>query len=285
MSKTVYVSTPEYSALKYVNPWSMISTFMKYRELIISITMQNFRSAYQASYLGVAWQVVLPIIMLTLFYYVFGVIMGGKFVQTAVESPMDYALALFVGLGMYNFVAQNIGSATSLISANQVYVKTLSFPLEIISLTTVLNALLTLLINILLASIILLVTKHTLYPSALCTFFYVTCLFMIALGISWALSAIAIFLRDISAIVSPLLLILMFMCPIFYPASLVPRKLHWVIIINPLALIIEDARGALLYGRWPALHSVVYVLIVSLVMALLGYVVFMRSKNIFADLI
>lgn len=285
MSKTVYVSTPEYSAWKYLDPRSMMATFIKYRELIVSITMQNFRSAYQASYLGVAWQVVLPIIMLTLFYYVFGVIMGGKFVQTAVESPMDYALALFVGLGIYNFVAQNIGSATSLISANQVYVKTLSFPLEIISLTTVLNALLTLVINILLASSILLVTKHTLYLSALCTFFYIACLFMIALGISWGLSAIAIFLRDISAIVSPLLLILMFMCPIFYPASLVPKKLHWVIAINPLAVIIEDGRGALLYGRWPSLHSAVYVLVVSLVTALLGYTIFMRSKNIFADLI
>lgn len=285
MSKTVYVSTPTYSAWTYLNPWSMISTFIKYRELIISITMQNFRSAYQASYLGVAWQVVLPIIMLTLFYYVFGVIMGGKFVQTAMESPMEYALALFVGLGMYNFVAQNIGSSTSLISANQVYVKTLSFPLEIISLTTVLNALLTLIINILLASGILLVSKHLLYPSAVCIVFYIACLFMIALGISWALSAIAIFLRDVSAIVSPLLLILMFMCPIFYPASMVPKKLHWVININPLAVIIEDGRGALLYGRWPALPSMTYVLVVSMLTGLLGYVVFMRSKNIFADLI
>lgn len=285
MSKIVYVSTPEDSNWKYLNPWSIISTVLKYRELIVSITMQNFRSVYQASYLGIAWQILLPVIMLTLFYYVFGVIMGGKFVQTASESPMEYALALFVGLGFYNFVAQNIGSATSLIASNQVYVKTLSFPLEIISLTTVLNALLTLGINVLLACIILLFTKHMLYPSAIYTFFYIACIFLIALGVSWALSAIAIFLRDISAIVSPMLLILMFMCPIFYPASMVPKRLHWVIAVNPLAVIIEDVRGALLYGRWPQFHSVIYVFVVSLVTALLGYTVFMRSKNIFADLI
>lgn len=285
MSKIVYVSTPTHSAWKYLNPWSIIGTVLKYRELIVSITMQNFRSVYQASYLGVAWQVVLPIIMLAIFYYVFGVIMGGKFVQTAIESPLDYALALFVGLGLYNFVAQNIGSATSLIAANQVYVKTLSFPLEIISLTTVLNALLTLLINILLASVILLFAKHGLHPAAICTFFYVACIFMFALGISWALSAVAIFFRDASAIVSPLMIILMFMCPIFYPASMVPKKLHWVIALNPLAVIIEDGRGCLLYGRWPSFHSAVYVFLVSLCMALLGYNVFMRSKNLFADLI
>ena len=82
-----------------------------------------------------------------------------------------------------------------------------------------------------------------------------------------------------------LTIILMFMCPIFYPASMVPKKLKWVIEVNPMAVMIEDVRGSLLYGVWPNMSSVVYVFVVSLSFAIAGYAFFMRSKNIFADLI
>lgn len=285
MTKVVYVSTPEKFSWRYVNPVAIFKDLMRYRELIVSMTSQNFRSTYQASYLGVSWQIILPLIMLTLFYFVFGVIMGGRFSQTAIESPLDYALALFVGLGFFNFFAQNLGSSTSLIISNQIYVKSLSFPLEVIPVTNVLNSLLTLIINLLLTSAILLIAKHSLHPSAILAIFYVACIFMLTLGVSWIFSALSVFLRDLSAIVSPLTLILMFMCPIFYPASMVPKKLKWVIQLNPIAVIIEDVRSAMLYGVWPSIHATLFVFAISLFVAITGYFLFMRSKNIFADVI
>ncbi len=283
MSKIVYDSIPEQFTLRSLNPWVILKDLNKFRELIVSMTAQSFRAAYQASYLGIAWQVILPLIMLSLFYFVFGVILGGRFSQTAIESPLDYALALFVGLGFFNFVAQNIGSAPSLIISNQVYVKSLAFPLEIISITTVLTTLLTLVINLILTMVILLIARHHIPVSSILSIFYILCVFLITLGISWGLSALAVFLRDLSAIVSPITIMLMFMCPIFYPASMVPKKIKWIIQANPLAVIIEDVRESMLYGVWPSLHSVIYVFAVSLGIAILGYTIFTRSQAIFAD--
>jgi lipopolysaccharide transport system permease protein len=245
--------------------------------------VQNFRAAYQASYLGLTWQVLLPVIMLSIFYLVFGRIFGGRFLSNGTETPLDYALALFVGLGFFNFVAQNIGSATSLITSNATYVKTLSFPLEILSVTAVLNALINLIISLVLTVLVLFFAKGHLHGSAILTPFYVLCVFLLALGTSWGLSALAVFIRDVAAVTSPLTLILMFMCPIFYPASMVPKSVRWVIDTNPLSVIIEDVRASLLYGIWPGLTSMVAVFAASLFIAVAGYFFFMRSKSAFAD--
>ena len=134
--------------------------------------------------------------MLAIFYLVFGRILGGRFSSNATETPLQYALALFVGLGFFNFLAQNIGSAPTLIAANVSYVKTLSFPLEILSVIAVVNAMINLLIGLVLTALVLIVVNGHLYWSAICIPFYVACIFLIALGVSWGLSALAVFIRD-----------------------------------------------------------------------------------------
>jgi lipopolysaccharide transport system permease protein len=283
MSKVIYTSEPEGFRWRQILPWLILRDLLRHRTLITTTTTQNFKAAYQASHLGLAWQILLPIIMLSIFYFVFGRIFGGKFLNNGSESPVDYALALFVGLGFFNFIAQNIGSATTLIPSNATYVKTLSFPLETLSVISVLNALINLLIGLSLTLLVFVLAKGYLHPSAVVLPFYVLCIFLIALGISWGLSALAVFIHDVNAVTSPLTLILMFMCPIFYPASMVPQSIRWVIDINPLAVIIEDVRACMLYGVWPSAVSVAAIFAVSVVAAVIGYFFFIRSKSAFAD--
>lgn len=283
MSKVVYTALPENFSWRHIAPWSILRDILRHRSLISSMTVRDFRGAYQASYLGLTWQFVLPLIMLAIFFLVFGQIFGGRFLNNGKETPIDYALALFVGLGFFNFLAQNIGSAPSLVTSNANYVKTLLFPLEILSVNSVLGALINLAISLTLTFLVLLLVKGGLHPSALCIPFYVLCVFLLALGVSWGLSALSVFIRDVSAITSPITLILMFMCPIFYPKSMVPPKVLWIIELNPLAVIIEDARASLLYGVWPELLSATAIFLVALAIASAGYFFFIRSKSAFAD--
>ena len=283
MSKVIYTSVPESFSWRPVAPWSILRDVLRHRSLIATMTSRDFRSAYQASYLGLTWQFVLPLVMLAIFYLVFGRIFSGRFLNNATETPVDYALALFVGLGFFNFLAHNINSSTSLITANATYVKTLSFPLEILSINAVLGSLINLIISLVLTVVVFLLAKGQLHGSAICAPFYVLCIFLIAIGLSWGLSALAVFIRDVAAITSPLTLILMFMCPIFYPASMVPKSVRWIIDANPLSVIIEDVRASLLYGVWPGFMSMGAVFVVSLLIAVIGYFFFMRSKSAFAD--
>lgn len=285
MSKVTYTSDPEGFNWRQIEPWSILRDILRHRSLIAATTLQDFKATYQASYLGLTWQVLLPVIMLSIFYLVFGRILGGRFLNNGTETSIDYALALFVGLGFFNFVAQNIGSSPSIITSNTAYVKTLSFPLEILSVTQVLNSLINLGISLVLTMLVLLFAYGHLHWSAICILFYGLCAFLMALGISWGLSALAVFFRDISVITGPLTLILMFMCPIFYPASMVPQRIKWVINMNPLAVIIEDVRASLLYGIWPSLMSITLIFFASILFAIIGNFIFMRLKSAFADVI
>jgi len=283
MGKVVYTSEAKLFTWRQVLPWMILADLMRHRHLIATMTARDFRATYQASHFGLAWQVMLPLIMLAVFYLVFGRILGGRFSNAATEAPVDYALALFVGLGIFTFVSQNIGNAPSLITSNIGYVKSLSFPLELLSITSVLTSGLTLVISLGLTMIVMLLVKGYLHWSVVCLPLYVICAFLLSLGLSWGLSAIAVFIRDVAAIVAPVTLILMFMCPIFYPASMVPKQIKWVVDMNPIAVIIEDGRACLLYGVWPTPLSAGILFLVSLAVATVGYFIFMRSKAAFAD--
>lgn len=283
MSKVIYESRTEQLRLHDFNPFLILSNLYKQRSLIASMTQQNFRTTYKASYLGVFWQILLPLIMLSIFYYVFGILMGGKFTRSAMDAPLEYALGLFIGLGFFNFIATNLGAAPSLMSSHSVYVKSLSFPLEVIPVVSVLTSLLTLFISIMISIVILIFSKIELTFAALLSIYYLSCIFLMATGISWIISSASVFVKDISAIISPITVILMFMCPIFYPANMVQGKLRWIIKLNPIALIIEDARACLLFARLPSLSSVIYVFVFSVLISLLGYVCFVRLKNTFVD--
>lgn len=283
MARIVYTSDTQTVTWRDAMPWAILRHLHRHRDLIATLTVRDFRATYQASHLGLSWQVMLPLIMLAIFYLVFGRILGGRFSTSAAEAPLDYALALFVGLGIFNFVAQNIGNAPSLITSNVSYVKTMSFPLELLSITSVLNAALALVIGLVIVAIAMLLFKGGIPASAVCVPFYVACVLLLCLGLSWGLSALAVFIRDVAAVVQPVTLILMFMCPIFYPASMVPKRIKWVVDLNPIAVIIEDARASLLYGAWPNPLAAASVLAVSIAVAMAGYFIFMRSKSAFAD--
>jgi lipopolysaccharide transport system permease protein len=285
MSKVIYSSEGQGETWRLLAPWRIWSDMLRHRSLIVSVTQHNFRAAYQASYLGVAWQVFVPLIMLAIFYFVFGKILGGRFAPSQSETPIEFALALSIGLGFYNQVAQIISTSPSQVASDVAFVKTLSFPLEILAVTSVLNALLSLVIIVLLAIVILLLTRGVLHPSVICIPFYILCVFLMSLGIAWILSALAVFMRDVAAVTTPMTLILMFMCPIFYPASLVPQKIKWLVSYNPLAVIIEDSRAAVLYGVWPHPTSMLAVLMFSIILAALGHLFFMKSKPAFADVL
>jgi lipopolysaccharide transport system permease protein len=114
---------------------------------------------------------------------------------------------------------------------------------------------------------------------------HVACIALIGLGLSWFISAVAVFIRDVSAIIPPLSLVLMFSSSVFFPLSAVPQRARWILELNPLAVIIDQARGAFLHGEQPDLRLLLAVSVASVVIAVAGYWFFMRAKPAFADVL
>ncbi len=285
MSRVIYSNAPRVSTSRLICPYKILQDLLKNRELIVTCTKQEFRAANRGTYFGMAWTIISPLIMLALFTLVFGYIFGGRFSPDPNETRAEFALALFVGLGFFNCLAQSMGASPSMMLANSTYVKTLAFPLEILPVSAVLNVMLNLAISLGLCLVIFVVMHGYVHLSAVCLILHAVCVTLLSLGASWFLSSLAVFVRDVSLMVPPLTLIIMFSSSLFYPLSMVPPHIRPVVELNPLAIIIEQARSCFLYGQWPDFLMLAIVTIFSLSTAVMGYCFFMKTKPAFADVI
>jgi lipopolysaccharide transport system permease protein len=105
------------------------------------------------------------------------------------------------------------------------------------------------------------------------------------LGLTWMFSALGVFLRDIGSLIPPALTILMFLSAIFFPLSAIPKDFRWIVELNPAAILISMARNALVFGQSLDWASLALQTGISLVVAILGYALFLKCKPAFADVI
>ncbi len=285
MTRVVYTSDPRIPFSQLINPFRIARNLLKHRELIVAYTKREYQAVHRGTYLGLAWSVLSPLIMLALFAFVFGHIFGGKFNQNAHETPAEFALALFIGLGFFNCFSQSMGAASGLVLGNATYVKTLAFPLEILSVSSVISLLTNLAITLLICFMAHLAMYGYLRATTVWLLAHVVCITLISLGISWFLSSLSVFIRDIPTIVPPISMVLMFLSGCFFPLSVMSPRVRAIVELNPLAVIIDQARACLMYGQSPDIAKLTYVFIFSIVFSICGYVFFMKAKPAFADVI
>jgi homopolymeric O-antigen transport system permease protein len=253
------------------------------RDLISQLVRREIAGRYRGSHLGIFWSLINPLIMLTVYTLVFGVIFNGRFTHTGTESPFDYALGLFCGINLFNFFAEVMQRSPALILNNPNLVKKVVFPLEVLPVVAVLAAL----FHLAIATIPLVVGLFLVHGSipwgVLLLIPIAVPLVLATLGASWFLSSVGVFVRDLQAAVGPALTILMFLSCIFYPMSAVPEALRSVIVLNPMADLVECARRAAMSNTIPDWKIAIGLLGSGLVAFGIGLLVFRVCRPAFAD--
>lgn len=112
-------------------------------------------------------------------------------------------------------------------------------------------------------------------------------MFVFVLGICYATSAIVIFFRDLSQIITIVLQVGVWMVPIMWNLNILPAKYHWVFKLNPMYYIVSGYRDAFYQKAWFWQHfdMTVYFWVVTIVLFGLGTTVFKRLKIHFADVL
>jgi lipopolysaccharide transport system permease protein len=112
-------------------------------------------------------------------------------------------------------------------------------------------------------------------------------LVMLALGLSWLLAAMGVFVRDVGPSVTLALSLLMFVTPVFFDqnADWIPRRVKHLLLLNPLATILDTIRGAVLWDELPRWRNLFIVFAGSTVVMMIGYAGFMKSRKAFSDVI
>jgi lipopolysaccharide transport system permease protein len=223
---------------------------------------------------------------LAIYTFVFSGVFKAKWQDSQIGGQqVAFAPTLFLGLVLFNLFSESVGRAPSLIVSNANYVKRVVFPVDILPIITVGSALFNAVIGLCVLIVLAIAFSTPLEPTVVwlpLTFLPVV---LLALGVSWFLASLGVFVRDVSEAVGLLLTGLMFFSPIFYPAAALPEKWRWLLLANPLSIPIEQARSVALYGHMPDLLAIGYVTALGLAAAYFGWVWFQVTRRGFADVI
>ena len=256
--------------------------------LILQLIKREVVGRYRGSLLGMLWSLINPILMLAIYTFVFSVVFKIRMDQqdgSIYDDKFAFALVLFVGLIIFNLFSECLSRAPGLILANVNYVKKIIFPLEILPWVNLGSALFHASISFSVLLGFLLLIEHPIHWTSIYLPIIVLPLLFLILGLSWFLASIGVFVRDIGQFIGLILTMLMFMSPIFYPASALPASVRDYLFLNPLTFIIEQTRTVILYGQSPNWIGLAAYYVIALLIAWAGMVWFEKTRKGFADVL
>ena len=227
------------------------------------LARRQVASRYKGSAVGVTWSVIQPLIMLSIYTFVFSTIFKSRWLGQEEAGSLGYALNLFTGLVLFNVVAEVMGSSTSLITSNKNYVTKIIFPLYMLPVSQVFSALINAVPSISILMIFCYIVNGSLSVYWLWMIVIMVALLLISLTISWTISSLSVYLRDFEQLMPPAISILMFMSAIFYPVKSLPASASFLVWINPLALLIEQTRIAIVLSKPPDALTLMVICIVN----------------------
>ncbi|AEJ00318.1 ABC-2 type transporter [Nitrosomonas sp. Is79A3] len=270
---------------------TFLDNFLSLRQhypLILQMIKREVIGRYRGSFLGLLWTFVNPILMLAIYTFVFGVVFKIRLDPQNTDIYDDkfaFALLLFTGLILFNLFSECLSRAPGLVLANVNYVKKVIFPLEILPLVSLGSALFHAGISFLVLVIFILVIDHPIHWTLICLPIIILPLLLLVLGLSWMLASIGVYVRDIGQFIGLILTMLLFMSPIFYPASALPESVRDYLFLNPLTFVIEQARAVTLYGQLPDWSGLVIYYMLACIIAWVGLMWFMKTRKGFADVL
>lgn len=260
------------------------------RELLGLLVRRELKAKYKDSTLGYAWTLIRPLVMLLIYYFVIGRVLGA---QRAIPS---YAIFVFSGLTIWGLFSEIISTGTNSIISNAGLIKKVYLPREIFPLAAVGSAL----VNFLSQFAILVIATIVLWQIPVHWAFFdifpalaVTIVYGTAFGI--LLSAVNVYLRDIQYLVEVGLIIFFWASPIVYSfanvhGAVVHHGLNWIeqlYLANPMSVaILAFQRGMWLAGADPSAHTL-YPANLNLRLAVvfvIGVILLAVAQRIFARL-
>jgi lipopolysaccharide transport system permease protein len=263
----------------------LFASFWRNRQLILQMTKREVVGRYRGSVMGLAWSFFNPLLMLAVYTFVFSVVFKARWSVVGEENKIDFAILLFVGIIVYGVFAECANRAPGLILANVNFVKKVVFPLEILPWVTMGSTLFHAGISLLVLLLAQLLLNHTMPFTAIFFPLIILPLLLATMGGAWFLSAIGVYLRDVSQSVGIFTTVLMFLSPVFYPLAALPERYQAWVKLNPLTFILEEGRKSLIFGQLPDGLGWGIHMLVSIAIAWMGFWWFQKSRKGFADVL
>lgn len=260
---------------------SIILEQFRSRKLVWSLAKSDFRNKYVGSYFGFLWEVVTPLSLIFVFWFVFDFALHG-----VAPDGGPFLLWLIIGLIPWFFFSDSLTTATNAFVQYSFLVKKMVFKTELLPTVKVVSSLFTSFIFHAFLIGVLIYYSAGASLASLAVFYYLGCTIVLALGISFLTSTIMVFFKDTRQIVSIVLLFGLYLTPILWSESTIGTDVGWILDLNPMNYIIEGYRTCLLSGTVdidPVSTGIFWAM--TLIILYLGVKVYARLRPHFSDVL
>jgi lipopolysaccharide transport system permease protein len=259
-----------------------IREIFRYKDLLFLFVKRDFVSIYKQTILGPLWFFIQPIITAITFTVIFG-----NLAKISTDG-LPQILFYMCGITLWNYFADTLTKTADTFSSNANIFGKVYFPRMIVPLSVVLSNLIKLGIQFLLFLgiwIYYLIQTDLIHPNKMLVLipFLIILIGFMALSFGIIISSLTTKYRDLKFLVTFGIQLMMYASPIVYPLSIVPDKYKWIIVANPVTSIIETFKYAFLgVGEFSWLY-LGYSTLFTIVLFVIGLVVFHRVEKSFMD--
>lgn len=254
----------------------IIKEIFQYREMIANLIRKDLRGRYKGSVLGFLWTFLNPLLQLGVYTMVFSIIL-----RAAIEK---YYLFLFVALIPWMFFSACLSGGCAAVLNDKNLVTKIYFPREVLPISFVTSNFINMLYSfIVVLIVVVLMGDHINFLAWIYLPIIMLVEYLLALGCTLITSALTVYFRDLQYFLGIVAMAWQFLTPVMYSVDMVPDKLMPFFMMNPMTSIVIAYRDVLYYGQIPAIETLALPLIISLIVLVLGELIFRCLQRNFAE--
>lgn len=249
-----------------------IVSFRKYSFLLNQLVRRDFKVKYRGSVLGVLWSILNPLLNMIVLSIVFSQVF---------KAVGNYKMYLLSGIVIFSYFSDATSVAVNSIVGNFGLITKVYFPKFILPLSKVLSSAINLVNSLIVFIILGSFMGISIWAGYLLIPYVMICLLIFSIGVSFIVSAAQVFFRDTQHLYGVLMMVWMYSTPILYPIDIIPSTVLPIFKANPLYIFIDFLRQITLYGVVPKTESFVLCAVWSIVMFIIGAILFVKNQKKF----
>jgi len=251
-----------------------------YRELFYFFAWRDIKLRYKQTFFGITWAIMQPFITMVVFSIVFGRLANMP------SDDIPYPIFVYAGLLLWNIFSNSLNNASQSLISSANIIQKVYLPKIIIPAASVIVAL----VDFLFAGLIFggIIIYYGFMPHFQGLLFLPLLLLITifaSLGLGLFFAAVNVKYRDVRYALPFFIQLLIFVTPVIYPVSIIPKAYQWLLALNPMTGVIETFKAGFL-GTGPIDWMILGIsVIASVVFLIIGLAYFLKTEKTFADII
>lgn len=274
---------------KHKNQGLSLAGIYESRKLISRLSVNDFKTKFAGSYLGIIWAFVQPVVTILVYWFVFEKGFKPTAVSNAAGDNVPYVLWLIAGMVPWFFFSEALSGGTRALLDYTYLVKKVVFRIDILPIVKIISSVFVHLFFLAFAVVLYALYGYAPDAYTLQVVYYSFCMFVLLIGLNYLTSSVVVFFRDLNQVINIALQVGVWVTPIMWNIDTmdIGPLFKSILKLNPMYYIVQGYRDAFInkVAFWERPQLSIYFWCFTLVFLWLGNHVFQKLRTHFADVL